>query len=460
MTGRVRPWVDARSRLASYRCGVTERAVGAAAGTAGGAARLSATEPAAGTGGNAADRPLRPPLTKRLRPGHWLAIDAVLSVLVATGFLVGSTRPAYGIPLWVAYLLALASTLPAAVRRIWPLPVLGVVLAASVTAMALGTGKDPSVVVAFVLYLVALRYPQRTAAAALAVALALTAAGVVAGGAARMHASDGGTVSRVVTSAAVITAGWVIGVAVRQQRAYTAGLAEQAERRMRAQLAEARRAVTEERLRIARELHDVVAHSLSLIAVQAGVGNYVASARPEEAARALGSIEATSRGALAEMRRLLDVLRDDDPAGPDLAPAHRLADLGRLITSTADGGVRVHLEVRGGQRDLPPGVDLAAYRIVQEALTNVVKHAHTAACRVVVTYEPDAVSVEITDDGRGAPAAAVPARPGHGIAGMAERAGLYGGELRAGPLPGGGFQVTARLPLDSAPGEPAKDHIG
>ena len=433
---------------------MTERAVGAATG---GAARLSATEPAADTGGNAADQLPRPPLTKRLRTGHWVAIDAVLSVLFATVFLVGSTRPAYGIPLWVAYLLALASTLPAAVRRFWPLPVLGVVLAASVTAMAIGTGKDPSVVVAFVLYLVALRYPRRIAVAALAAALALTAAGMVAG-AALIHAPDSGTASRLAASAAVIAAGWVIGAAVRQQRAYTAGLAEQAERRAHAQLAEARRAVTEERLRIARELHDVVAHSLSLIAVQAGVGNYVASTRPDEAARALGSIEATSRGALSEMRRLLDLLRDGDPAGPDLAPAHRLADLGQLITGTADAGVTVQLEVHGSQRDLEPGADLAAYRIVQEALTNVVKHAHTSACRVVVTYQPDAVSVEITDDGRGAPAGSAPAYPGHGIAGMAERAGLYGGELQAGPLPGGGFRVAARLPLDSAPGELPKEH--
>ena len=434
---------------------MTERAVSAAAS---GAARLSATEPAAGTGGTAAAQPVsRPPLTKRLRPGHWIAIDAVVSVLFATVFLGGSTRPAYGIPLWVAYLLALASTLPAAVRRFWPLPVLGVVLAASVTAMAIGTGKDPSVVVAFVLYLVALRYPRRIAVAALATALALTAAGVVAG-AVLVHAPAGGTASRLAASAAVIAAGWIIGTAVRQQRAYTAGLAEQAERRAQAQLAEARRAVTEERLRIARELHDVVAHSLSLIAVQAGVGNYVASTRPDEAARALGSIEAASRGALGEMRRLLDLLRDGDPAGPDLAPAHRLADLGQLITGTADAGVTVQLEVHGSQRDLPPGADLAAYRIVQEALTNVVKHAHTTACRVVVTYQPDAVSVEITDDGRGAPAGAAPAYPGHGIAGMAERAGLYGGELQAGPLPGGGFRVAARLPLDSAPGELPKEH--
>ena len=425
-----------------------------------GAASRTVAVPDAGAGGGAAgQRVLRPPLTKRLRPGHWVVIDAVIAVLFAAAFVVGTTRPAYGIPLWAAYLLALASTLPAAVRRLWPLPVLGVVLAASAAAMAVGSGKDPSVVVAFVLYLVALRYPRRTAAAALAGALALTAAGVVAGGPALAHASVGGVASRLAASAAIVTAGWVIGVAVRAQRAYTAGLAEQADQRAQAQLAEARRAVTEERLQIARELHDVVAHSLSLIAVQAGVGNYVASARPEEAARALSSIEATSRGALGEMRRLLGVLRDGAPGAPELGPAHRLADLGQLVTSTAVAGVKVHLEVRGSQRDIPPGADLAAYRIVQEALTNVVKHAHTATCRVVLTYEHDAVLVEITDNGRAAPTGAVTTGPGHGIAGMRERAGLYGGEFDAGPLPGGGFRVTARLPLDTAPGEPAKEPI-
>ena len=414
----------------------------------------------AGAAGRQVDPvPLRPPLTKRLRPGHWVAIDTVVAVLLAVVFLVGSTRPAYDIPQWVADLLALASTLPTAVRRLWPLPVLGVVLAASVAAMAIGTGKDPSIVVAFVLYTVALRYPRRTSAAALAGALALTAAGTVAGGSALSHSEVSSVASRIVTSAIVIVAGWVTGVAVRQQRAYTAGLRVQAERQAQAQLAEARRAITEERLRIARELHDVVAHSLSLIAVQAGVGNYVAGADPQEAARALASIEAISRSALREMRRLVGVLRDDDATGPDLAPATGLADLGQLVTSTADAGVRVQLDVRGTQRSIPPGVDLAAYRIVQEALTNVVKHAHTTESRVVVTYQEDAVCLEITDDGQGASAADLDAHPGHGIAGMAERAGLYGGEFHAGPLPGRGFQVTARLPLDSAPGEPVNEAV-
>ena len=394
----------------------------------------------------------RPPLTKRLRPGDWLAIDCVVAVLLAVAFLVGSTRPAYGVPIWVAYLLALVSTLPVAVRRLWPLPVLGVVLAGSVAAMAIGTGKDPSVAVAFVLYLVGLRYPRRTSAAVLAGVLAATVAGTLAGGAALGYNEAGNLAARVAGQAVFLAAGWVIGVAVREQRAYTAGLHEQAERRVQAQLAEARRAVAEERLRFAREMHDVVAHSLSLIAMQAGVGHYVADARPDEAARTLASIEATSRAAMREMRRLVGVLRDDQ-ARPELAPAHGLADVGQLITSTANAGVRVQLEVRGTQRPLPPGVDLAAYRIIQEALTNVVKHAQTTAGRVVVTHTDDAICLEITDAGHGAPADSVTVGPGHGISGMAERVSLFGGDFHAGPLPGRGFRVAARLPLDSVPGE-------
>src|SRR6516165_7989284 len=168
-----------------------------------------------------------PQLTKRLRPGDWLAIDCVVAVLLAVVALVGSTRPAYHVPVSVAYTLALVSTLPVAVRRLWLLPVLGVVLAGSVAAMAIGTGKDPYVAVAYVLYLVASRYPGRTAAATLAGVLVLTAAGTAAGGAALDHNQASTVAARFVGSAVVIIAAWMIGVAVREQRAYTAGLREQ-----------------------------------------------------------------------------------------------------------------------------------------------------------------------------------------------------------------------------------------
>jgi signal transduction histidine kinase len=241
--------------------------------------------------------------------------------------------------------------------------------------------------------------------------------------------------SRLAVATTAVTAAWIVAFSVRQQRAYVAAQRQQADR--------------QERLRIARELHDVVAHSLSLIAVQAGVGSYVAAEQPQEAARALASIEAASRGALDEMRRLLGLLRAGDDAEPDLAPAHGLADLSHLIKGASEAGLPVELEVRGTRGSIAPGVDLAAYRIVQEALTNVIKHAARASTLVVVTYARDTVSIEVVNDGS-AIVHAVTASAGHGITGMAERAALYAGEFSAGPRPDGGFRVAARLALGRA----------
>jgi signal transduction histidine kinase len=198
---------------------------------------------------------------------------------------------------------------------------------------------------------------------------------------------------------------------------------------------------------------------MSLIAVQAGVANYVISARPQEAARALSSIEQISRGALREMRGLLGVLRAaGNDAGPQrqdgaLVPAPGLADLGSLVERAAEAGVRVDLDVRGERPRLSAGLDLAAYRVIQEAITNVIKHAATDSCQLNVAYQDDALTLEITDSGaagrsaragNGGPAA------GHGITGMRERVGMYGGQFRAAPLPGRGFRVTAVFPLAGA----------
>jgi signal transduction histidine kinase len=259
--------------------------------------------------------------------------------------------------------------------------------------------------------------------------------------------------SALVVSALLIIVSWMIGYSVRQQRAYTANLREQAERRAREQLAEARRAISDQRLQIARELHDVVAHTMSLIAVQAGVGNYVINDDPDEAARALSSIEQISRGALTEMRALLGVLRTDDgplaaPAGPggELMPLPGLADLDSLVQRAAPAGLLVDLDIRGERTQLSAGLDLAAYRVVQEAITNVIKHAATDRCSVTVAYQPETLTLQVTDRGRsGVRGAAV----GHGIVGMRERVSMYGGRLQAAPLPGEGFQVTARFPLTS-----------
>ncbi|MFC9595968.1 sensor histidine kinase [Streptomyces sp. NPDC056944] len=245
-------------------------------------------------------------------------------------------------------------------------------------------------------------------------------------------------VSTVVALAlALLTAG-LLGRSVRERRDHTAEL----------RAATTAEAVAAERLRIARELHDVVAHSIGVIAIQAGVGRRVIETQPAEARNALAVIETTSRETLAGLRRTLGALRgaaaDGRPAPRDPAPG--LADLERLAASTADAGVRVEVRHLGNpDGTLPPEVDLAAYRIVQESLTNVVRHAATPTCRVTVERRTDTLLVEIADDGRGAPGA----EPGggYGLVGMRERAALLGGSLSAGPRPGGGFHVTALLPL-------------
>jgi signal transduction histidine kinase len=242
-----------------------------------------------------------------------------------------------------------------------------------------------------------------------------------------------------------MAAGWWLGDGARRRQEAVVTAQQRAAELERAREELARRAVTEERLRIARELHDVVAHSMSIIAVQSGVGVHVLDSRPEEARKALVAVEATSRQALVEMRRLLGVLRQEAEPRGSLAPAPGLAEVEALAVEVARAGVRVEVRIEGTPTQLPAGLDLSAYRIVQEALTNVVRHAGPATARVAVRYAPGQVAVEVVDDGRGADDQG---GGGHGIAGMRERAALYGGTLEAGPLPGGGFRVAASLPVE------------
>ncbi|MFB7994530.1 sensor histidine kinase [Streptomyces sp. NPDC056002] len=208
-------------------------------------------------------------------------------------------------------------------------------------------------------------------------------------------------------------------------------------------------AITAERLRIARELHDQVAHSIGIIAIQAGVGSRVIETQPLEARAALSAIEATSRETLSGLRRTLVALRRSGPsAEPGAAPygpAPDLGDLERLAATTAEAGVEVDLRRSGRQRQLPPDIGLSAYRIVQESLTNVVRHSGAGGCRVTVGFGEDELSVEIVDEGRGMRGAGPGVR--FGITGMRERVALLHGEFSAGPRPEGGFRVAARLPL-------------
>ncbi|MBX3285056.1 MAG: sensor histidine kinase [Actinobacteria bacterium] len=268
-----------------------------------------------------------------------------------------------------------------------------------------------------------------------------------------IRGSQGLTLGSAAGNIAMFGVAFASGAYMRVRRAYLAELELRAEATDENRRLAAEQAVAEERLRIARELHDVVAHSMSVVAVQSGVAAHVIDGDPAQARTMLTTINGTSRQALAEMRRLLGVLRaDGDEPEASRAPAPSLADVPTLVASMAGTGVAVDLDVEGEPRPDAPGVELAAFRVVQEALTNVVRHAGPAQVEVRVRYEPDQVRIDVVDDGRGAASEAVaPDEGGHGLVGMRERVDLYGGQLRAGPRPGGGFAVSATLPYDHEP---------
>jgi signal transduction histidine kinase len=241
-------------------------------------------------------------------------------------------------------------------------------------------------------------------------------------------------------------AAWFWGDGLRTRRAYLAGLEERARYLEETREEEARRRVADERLRIARDLHDVIAHSIASINVQAGSAVHVMDRRPEQARDALLAIKAASSEALAELRVTLGPLRADEHDAPR-APTPSLARLGPLLETAARAGLPVEVGVRGKPRPLPAAVDVAAYRIVQESLTNVVRHAQAREATVTLDYRSAFVELEVTDDGRGGNGAS--GAPGHGIAGMRERAEAVGGRVEAGPRFAGGFRVWARLPINS-----------
>ncbi|WP_369215053.1 sensor histidine kinase [Streptomyces flavofungini] len=261
----------------------------------------------------------------------------------------------------------------------------------------------------------------------------------------------------------LIAVAWLLGDSVRRTRAYT--------ERLRAQATA--QAVTAERLRIAREMHDTVAHSIGIIALQAGAAARVVETQPAGAREAMIAVETAGRETLAGLRRMLGALRESDPGGErqedgdrrgdgrrdggrrgaeavPLAPAAGLADVDRLAATTTAAGVRVDVRWLGERRPLPPDIDLSAFRIVQESVTNVVRHAATGSCTVTVEYRDEEITISIEDEGRGT---AAPAHgPGYGLVGMGERVALLHGDFAAAPRPGGGFRVTARLPLPAPAG--------
>jgi signal transduction histidine kinase len=383
--------------------------------------------------------------SRRLPASAWLFDSGLALAAAGLSTAVFVENPVIrGLPrgmLALGYALALLHTLPLAARRRFPGTVLGISVASGLAVAALGLPPEIlGLAILVAVYSVA-AYGDRW------VSLAGLAAAEL--GAAAVQLTPGRfNTPTVVTNTLVFGAAWLLGHFVGVHRDHIARLERTAElERTRAE--QARRAVAEERLRLARELHDVVAHAISVIAVQSGVGAHVAATQPEEAAKALAAIEATSRAALIELRRLLGVLRQEGEPQGDLAPVPGLADLDGLLAEVAKAGLGVRLRVEGTPAPLPAGVDLSAYRIVQEALTNVVKHAGPARAQVTIGYRDQAVTVEVTDDGRGAVTLASDgrARVGHGLIGMRERVAVFGGDLETGPRPGGGFRVAARLPF-------------
>lgn len=248
----------------------------------------------------------------------------------------------------------------------------------------------------------------------------------------------------------LVTAGplW-LGREVHERRRRIEELEERAERAEREREQRARRAVDEERARIARELHDVVAHQMTVMTIQAEGARRIATEADPRIREALDTIKATGHSALAEMRRVVGLLREKGGESPELAPLPKLADLGALVEQVRSAGVPVGLSVEGESRPLADGVELSAYRIVQESLTNAVQHGGpNVSANVAVTFRDDALDVLVVDDGRGA-AAAPSNGGGHGLVGMKERVAVLGGSFEAGVKPGGGYRVHARIPYQS-----------
>ena len=389
------------------------------------------------------------PARRRVQRADPRVVDAVVALVLFVVLVAG-----YGqVPLAgqrpvdaTAWLLGVLLAAPYAVHRRMPWVALAVALGALVVFSVLRYAPYPGVPVFVLLFGITLHGTRRHSLVALVattlaflVSLAAQPAGVVLVG-------DWSATLRATAVA------WLAGDNLRQRRLRWAALEERARMLEREREDRANAAVAAERLRIARELHDVVAHAMSVIAVQAGMGRHVIDTDVDAAREALGAIETTSRGSLNEMRRMLGVLRQGDEAAA-MRPVPGLADVPALVAETRRAGLGVTLDSSGAVDDLPAGVDLAVYRVVQESLTNVLKHGGPVA-HVRVARHEDRVEVEVTDDGRAGTVGtrgAAGSDGGHGLLGMRERVALYGGTFEAVDRPGGGFRVRASLPVVAGP---------
>lgn len=356
-----------------------------------------------------------------------VALAVVLTVIALSSILLGGDARSHQLG---AALTAPLMTVPIAFRRRWPLPVGIVVPVTGAFGHALWDAQSVAYPLAEFLALYALAVWTSTRGFVIGTAAFIAAAFLSA---LLPHAGLKGTVPFVTVCVIVM----VIVRSVVKDRERKAELAE------RERDVAAREAVVEERARIARELHDAIAHNVSMVVMQAGAERRVLEKGGGSPHEVLETIEQVGRGALVEMRRMIGMLRSDD--GDPLAPQPGLADLPRLVNQVHEAGLPVDLRIEGAPSELPLGIELSAYRIIQEALTNALKHAGDASATVLVRYGNDSLELEITDDGAGAAAAVTSG--GHGLVGMKERVALYGGKLDAGHRPGRGFAVRVLLPI-------------
>lgn len=382
----------------------------------------------------------------RLSDAQSLAADGGIAVLLLIACVLRIDIPRLtgpvAAPAWGSTVLGVVATLPVAVRRFRPVAVALVVSAAGAALTAVG--KPPLAVdaaVALCTFTLAIRTSRRVSGIAFMLAEAMLGGGVVV---ALLRGVAGPYAIHTMLFAGVA---WLAGDGVSARRRYASWVAGQQERRRHEEDERRLQAVREQRIRIARELHDVVAHSLTVMTVQAGVARRTLGDH-SHASTVLESIETTGREAQGELRVILDLLRDDDRETPGLAPAPTLADLKSLADKVRAAGLPVELAVSGTPRPLSPALELSLYRVVQESLTNVVKHAASAPTAVSVAYGADRIEVEVLDGGRSQPRDCVRDEGSpHGIVGMRERVSAFGGTLSAEPVPGAGFRVAASVPL-------------
>ena len=371
-----------------------------------------------------------------------VAVAVGLAVLSFLPYLSGAAEPGSTGAITIALLLL--QSLPLIVRRRAPLAVLLVVVSATVVQIALlPPGEDllAGLGLLVAVYTVGERLDRPTSLGLTALTGVMIAALLIGRG----GLPD--VLQNLIQTELILAVAWLVGDAARIRRLYTESLVEHARLIESEREERTRRAVLEERERIARELHDVVAHHVSVIVIQAGGGLSALDRRPEEARSALDSIAATGRQALTEMRRMLGVLGEGEPAGP--MPGLDLLD--ELIGQVRAAGLAVELSIEGERRRLDPGLELSAYRIIQEALTNSLKHTGGGRARVIVTYEPGALVIAVDDErGPGGAPAVEALHAGRGLVGMRERVAMLRGSLDARPT-SAGFRVIARLPIDATP---------